>query len=817
MKQMIGHTLYEGDKLIDIESLSEHSDKVGDLCEDFGAEFGCAQPCKVLGNYHDIGKASDIFGKRVGVILSDGKPIKYDHMMAGALAMLKRFGNTPFGQAMAMAIACHHGGLINYSKKPSELTEKDGLSRDETFMKRDDTYHNNCKTNPDYAIYPEVYQMTNNLSEFCNEIDADHFGLKANGDSYYTGWWPMMTRLFFSCLIDADCLCTEAYYRPSATTDRENQHSSLKELRTRLVNFCNKVCRNDTVINQWRTEIMTCAKRMAPSNKGVFMLEADVGGGKTLAMLMFALMHAINNKMNRVVYVAPFGAVIEQTAIIFKMIFGSNNVCVHHINMDTDAMSMADLMACDNWDAPIVVSSSEQIMDSMYSNRNSRCRKLHNLTNSVILFDEFHEIPMDKMWHTCHAVEALTHSRVYNSSVVLASATLPVMDLLRTTLSTGETKKILSRIPKAIVPKGLVSSPVERVRYSYNHNLNGWQSVSKKAATYKQCMVVVNTRGSAFELAETMKSNGIQNVYHLSASMIPSHREKVLAEVKQRLNDGKDVRLICTSIVQTGVDISFPVVMREMCGWTSLIQVAGRCNRSGEYGVGDCILFPQCGEVVPGLPIKQMDAMKTVLKRFHYDLSQVAKDEKWRTEYWSCYVELYLKDCGETVAFDRNNVQREEFGKQVGDKIIINNMNINFETIACRAKLIDDVQQELLVPLDDESKAIADKIMAASKLTDLDFERMDVSERAKLLVTKSDTRKMQRFAVRDYGNDTDQTADKESKKTTFFDWLVQSKLAVKVDGRRNTYILNSGYDLVYGIARLHEEFKASKKRTRGHR
>ena len=801
MKQMIGHTLYEGDKLIATESLGEHSGTVGDLCEDFGAEFGCAQPCKVLGNYHDIGKASDIFGKRIGVIPSDGKPIHYDHMMAGALVMLKRFGNTPFGQAMAMAIACHHGGLINYSKKPSELTEKDGLSRDETFMERVAKYNANCKANPDYAIYPEVYQMANTLSEFCNEINADHFGLKADGKSYYSTWWPMMTRLFLSCLVDADCLRTEAYYRPSATMDRENQHSSLKELRTRLVNFCNLVCKDDTVINHWRTEILACAKRMAPSNKGLFLLEADVGGGKTLAMLTFALMHAINNKMKRIVYVAPFGAVIEQTANVFKLIFGANNVCVHHINMDTDKMSTADLMACDNWDAPIVVSSSEQLVDSMFSNKNSRCRKLHNLANSVILFDEFHEIPIDKMWHTCHAVEALTHSRVFNSSVVLASATLPVMGMFRTTLSNGEYQQIMSRKPKAIVQTGLIQSPINRVRYTYDHELHGWESVAKKAATFKQCMVVVNTRGSAFELAETMKRNGVPHVYHLSAAMIPSHREKVMEEVKQRLADGEDVRLICTSIVQTGVDISFPVVMRELCGWTSLIQVAGRCNRNGEYEFGECIMFPQCGEAIPGLPTKQMYAMKKTLALYSYDLTNVATDMAWQNAYWKFYVDLYLAECDGTNEFDRNHVKAEE----------VQNMYINFETIACRAKLIDDVQQEMLVPLDDESKAITDKVVAASKLVDIDFDTMDASTRMKVLVTKSDTRKMQRFAVRSYGNDS------EDGNTTIFDWLVQSKLAVKVEGRRNTYILESGYDPEYGIARLLEDFKASKKRKRGRR
>ena len=795
---MVGHTLYEGGKLSAIETLEEHLNKVGNLAEEFGERFGCAQPCRVLGLYHDIGKASDIFGKRVGVIPSNGEPIHYDHMMAGALEMLRMYGHKAFGQAMAMAIACHHGGLINYSTRPSVLSEKTCLTRDETFVERAENYKASCKADKDYKVYDEVYPLADRLSEYCNEIDADQFGLKANRKSYYTGRWAMLTRVLFSCLVDADCLCTEAYYRPSATLERENKHSTLKELRTRLVNYCKTVCKNDTPINQWRTKIMDCAKRMAPSNRGLFTLEADVGGGKTLAMLMFALMHAINHGMKRIVYLAPYGAVIEQTANQLKKIFGDNNVCVHHINMDTDKLTMADLMACDNWDVPIIVSSSEQLLDSMYSNKNNRCRKLHNVADSVILFDEFHAIPLDKMWSACHAIESLLHSRIFNSSVLLASATLPVMAMFRLTLSSGEMQNLLTHKPKAIVPDNLIHSPIKRVEFKFDRSLHGWASVAKKAASFDQCMVIVNTRQTAFELAEYMKKQGIESVYHLSASMTPAHHERVFSDVKKLLAEGKTVRLVCTSIVQTGVDISFPNVLREWCGQDSLDQASGRCNRSAERDIGHCIMFPQCGGAVPGLPMKQMAAMKTVLANHHFDLEKAVKD---KPAYWQQYVNLYLQDCEENREFDCSDVKSEE----------LRDTEINFDTIAGRAKIIDDTQQELLVPLDDESRMITDKIIASSKIDTIDLDKMDASERAKYLVTRSDTRKMQRFAVRSYGNDSNENT------VTFYDWLVKVKLATKVDGRKNTYILESGYDPEYGMARLYDQFKSSKPRNRRNR
>lgn len=790
---MIGHTVAKDGQVVEIESLEEHSSKVSSMCLKFGSKFDNGLIAMVGGAYHDLGKAADIFGKRVGVIPYSGPTIHYDHMTPGALKILQLFGNTPIGQVLALAVAGHHGGMPNFSKRPSNYTSVDSLSRDTCLVDRKRECLRHISNSSDYKIYPEVTDMVNGLTKGCENLCADTFGINANNTEFYSTFWAMLGRLLLSCITDADCLCTEMYYDKNAESRRHNNHASLVKLYYALCDYCAKRCTADTDINQWRSAVMKSSVSHAARNRGVFTLEVDVGGGKTLSGLMFAIRHAINNGMDRIVYTAPIGSIIEQTADIFREIFGENNVCVHHLNMDTDKMSAESLLACDNWDAPFVVSSIEQLFDSMYSNRPTKCRKLHNLVNSVIIIDEFHDCPINKMRQVLHAIDALTHSKLYRSSVILASATLPVVELFEL-CNEG---KLLKKNTKPLVPPNLFSPRRKRVMYRYLHKLSSWDKVAEDSKKYDRCMCIVNTRINAYELAEAMHKKGIKHVYHLSASMTPEHREKTLKKVQERLAKKLQVRLVCTSVVQTGVDISFPVIFREMAGYTAIHQSGGRCNRNGEEDIGRVFVFPTMGDKVPGLPTLQIDTMKMLLREHSYRIEAITKEE-----YWCRYQEEYIKYCNDTrndeTPFDRNDMWR--FEQESTD--------ICYETIAYKAKLIDEGQQEMIVPTTKTAKKLVDKLAQMGMLGDTELSSMDASTKRKVVFSRSDTRKLARFSVHAYGSDGN------PKKVTFYDWLVEKKLARKIEGRRNMYILLDGYDREYGISKLQSMYKKANPRSR---
>ena len=807
MPMMIGHTVYVDGKLDKdaTEPLEKHLENVANRSMRSGQKFGQGLLCRLAGLYHDLGKATDIFGKRVGYIPGNGQNIHYPHMSAGAKLMLDRYKNTPVGRMLATIIECHHGGLVNWVTKPSDLTTSKNVYRDDTFAARFVDYRNKLKTEKDYAIYPEALPTIKPMEHGCAEIDVDHFGINSRESNYFYTYYGMLTRLMFSCLIDADCLETEKFYKPFMPEVRENNHDSMETLLDKLFAYRSKMCSTNTPVNEWRMKVANCAMEASGRNRGLFTMEADVGGGKTQAMLTFAIMHAINHQMDRVIYLAPFGAVIEQTADIFRSIFGENNVCVHHINMDTNKMSSASLMACDNWDAPIVVSSVEQLCDTMYSHQNTRLRKLHNFVNSVVLFDEFHDIPLDKMWPTMHVINALVHSRLFNSSVVLASATLPALDCIKTTLGehaldgNDDERVLYAKAPKQIVPPELFAAPVKRVEITWDKDIHSWSALAERAGKEHQCMVVVNTRQNAYDLHACMASAGVSDVYHLSAALTPCDRERILKEIIGRLEQGLPVRLVCTPIVQTGVDISFPTIFREMCGQTGIQQAAGRCNRNAERDIGHVIVFNEI-DCVPGLPRIQLNAMRELLDNRvkHPTIGSITS-----SDYWDKYVELYkrsLKKEDKSFEFDKNHLQALE----------LDDDNLSFETISYEGHLIDDGQLELIVPTDDESKEIVGKL---ERFAAVDESVMDTAELAKIVPTKTDTRKIQRYTVHSYGSD-------EEGHDNAFRWMVKNgyahSIVIDKDGK-NTYILDKGYDSVYGISGLLAEYKklgVSQKRMR---
>lgn len=799
---LIGHTVIDSGRLVlsKCETLDSHLSLAEKYCNKFMSKIGLGTAGTLSAYLHDLGKACNRFLKRVNILPSN-ETIHYNHMMAGAIKAIELLGDTRVGRMIAAAVAFHHGCMRNWDEPPSTFRSLKRELVDRTFKTELEKYLSDCRNNPsDFDIFPEVGRMLDKLDLYSYTIDADHFGINAKNTDYYKTNVNVLCRYTESCLIDADRLATEAFYSKERASQRHT-HATMRGLFKKLSKFCKTHFKNDTEINRWRTKIRESAMKAASREKGVFTLQADVGSGKTVAYLMFSLLHAMTHNMDRIFIVMPFDAIIDQAYKIMCAIFGANNVCLHYMNMDTSTLPPAMLMATENWDAPFVITTVEQVHDTMYTNSGNRLRKLHNMANSVVVFDEAHAVPLDKMKSFIKVVKYLTNSMLFDGTVVLGSATLPVLSAIDVVSSESDKKHpngILNRHTKEIVPPELQYSPVRRIHYKFDKSIGSYEDLAKRVASFDQIMVILNLKQSCFDLARTLEEMGVTDVYYLNTNLIPKDRDRILQEVTDRLDKNLPVRLICTSIVQTGVDIDFPSVFRELCGIDGIGQAGGRCNRSAKRDECECVVFRTKdwrGRLVPGLPTLQATAANRVLKELPdvFDITPEILEK-----YWKCYVELYKKHVSDkSRLFDKN-----------GCCAIEDTDSMAFETVAERSPLIDDGQQILIVPVDDESIQLTNKLIRLNEIGEDTWERMSPEDRIVASFTREDKRRIGRYITQPYGA--------LDGRVTFCQWLADNGYAKIVSPTRekasehgfqsNWYVLLDGYDPVYGISRLIDLF-----------
>lgn len=333
-------------------------------------------------------------------------------------------------------------------------------------------------------------------------------------------------------------------------------------------------------VNGRRTEILRNCMEQGENSKGLFRLTVPTGGGKTTASLGFALKHGVYNHMDRIIYVIPYTSIIEQNAEVFRKILGDQNVLENHYNVDYDSSEEFKPMqlAAENWDKPVVVTTNVQFFESLYANKSSKCRKLHNMANSVIIFDEAQMLPVDYLKPCIAAMEELIDR--YGSSVVLCTATQPALQSLF-----QKERNAIELCPRMEEQFRFF----ERVRYKNLGYLSEEELVSRLEGGF-QTLCIVNTRKKAQKLYQKLKGEGC---YHLSTSMYPKHRKRVLEQIRKRLDKKNPQKciVIATSLVEAGVDLDFRTVYRQLAGIDSMIQAAGRCNREGQYDVSESNVF----------------------------------------------------------------------------------------------------------------------------------------------------------------------------------------------------------------------------------
>lgn len=536
--------------------LGEHLRCTAELAERFCSSFAPGWG-EIAGLWHDIGKYQAKFQRKLEESTSGGYDdtfggagTKVEHAIVGALLAYQHLGNE--GKELANCIASHHGGL----KDAVHLRQR--LESGEMVASLEE-----CKRNLD------------NGSIIPKEVPVRPEWVKS--DAIQAAMW---TRFLFSALTDADSLQTEAW---SEGTERQRIEYSLAELSERLYVYLKSFeqSENQSPVYLMRQGVLKSCLEAAEWVPGNFSLTVPTGGGKTYSALAFALKHAVKYGLERVIVVLPYRTVLEQTVGEYEKALGLGVVVQHHSSVDPTEESLIERQATENCDAPIIVTTSVQFLESLYADRKSRCRKLHNIVCSVVILDEVQTFPLDLIDPIKSALGLLT--KRFGASVVYCTATQPML---------AHGKDIKEIIPDTVK---LFESVKGRFQTHWKLRSSGGQAdpwdmarlANELASEKDSVLAILHRRNEAAELAKLWG----EDVLHLSARMAPMHRSEVVAEIKARLKQKRIVRVAATQLVEAGVDLDFPVVYRAMAGLDSLAQSAGRCNRVGNLDYGRFVVF----------------------------------------------------------------------------------------------------------------------------------------------------------------------------------------------------------------------------------
>ena len=652
---------------VDAHRLDCHLREVARLAANHAAGFGGQEWARLAGLWHDLGKYRPGFQRYLRAATGtaaenahiEGGAGRVSHSTAGALLACERFGAA--GRVLAYLIASHHAGLYDWNSDASSLEARLSSEASRT-------------------------ELAEALAAAPPDI-LDHGDFVANlraipgGSAGFALW----LRMLFSALVDADFLDTEAFMDEGKAAARGGW-PELGALRAAFDAHMASLGASapDTPVNRLRARILAQCRAKAAEKPGHFSLTVPTGGGKTLASMAFALDHALTHGQRRVIYVIPYTSIIEQTADVFRGIFGEA-VVEHHSNAESDPSreSLRSRLACENWDAPIVVTTSVQFFESVFATRTSRCRKLHQIVNSVVVLDEAQLLPPEFLKPILGALNLLT--RHYGVTVVLSTATQPALarqdyfDPQKTIAGLDEVRELMQGGPHVETPDELYRD-LKRVNVRLPADWQRratWEEVAAELAAHDSVLAIVNTRRHAAALHALLPKGAL----HLSALMCGAHRADVIATIKARLAAGTPTRVVSTQLVEAGVDLDFPVVYRALTGLDSIAQAAGRCNREGRLpGLGEVVVFVPPDAAPPGLLAKGEGACRSVLHGYAGDpLDRALFERYFRQLYYQCNldqhgIEKLLTVDGKTLA-------------------------VNFRSAADRFRLIDDADQVSVIVL----------------------------------------------------------------------------------------------------------------------
>ncbi len=646
----------------DWQLLSEHLEAVATLASSRALRLGLSGAATLAGLFHDLGKYDPTFQRKLW-----GETNRVDHSTAGAVVLLDRFNGREAipAQMIAYAILGHHAGLPDF-----KTSDRSSLTlRQEAYEDRLDPVWTQQLSSPSIDLGGELLALIRKAAK------KETVGFDVS----------VATRMLFSCLVDADFRDTEAYYAALEGNEKNRDWPGLTEVLPQMLAAFDAhtagLSQNSdpSGINMVRSEILGHVRQKAVMLPGLFTLTVPTGGGKTLASLGFALDHAKLHRHCRIIYAIPFTSIIDQTAAIFRSILGPENVLEHHsaFEGDKDYAGRDKLrLAMEDWAAPVVVTTNVQLFESLFAARPGRARKLHNIAGSVIILDEAQTIPRPLLMPCLRMLDAL--ARVFGCSIVLCTATQPAVD--EASLKGG-----LALAGRELAPDpSRLAIRLKRTQISHGGVMKN-ESLITALKSVEQGLLVVNSRVHALDLWK--EGNQLEGLFHLSTRQYAAHRRRMLAVIRQRLADGLPCRVISTSLIEAGVDISFPRAWRAEAGLDQMVQVAGRVNRNGEMlpDLGQVTIFTPDGYSTP----TEIAGLIGDMARMKADFEDLQAPEAIQ-RYFS---EVYWRLDG---ALDRHKIVQDF-------SLNGNQTDFAFRTVAEKFRMIESGMVHVIIPRDLEA------------------------------------------------------------------------------------------------------------------
>jgi len=648
--------------------LDDHLRAVATRAGLYASFFGSEHWGRIAGLWHDLGKYRPAFQSRIRRESGydpdahvEGGGGRVTHSTAGAMLACERFREN--GRVLAYLIAGHHAGLSDWhggletrlasENACNELRESLAVNPPAEILDFGDF-------RPDLRVIPG-----GPASERANPLG-----------------FSLWVRMLFSCLVDADFLDTEEFMnlRQAQLRGEWPSIAAMQALFNRHMTVLADTAA-PSLVNRLRADILRQCREKAVHAPGLFTLTVPTGAGKTLSSMAFAIEHARRHGKKRIIYVIPYTSIIEQTADIFRHIFGEA-IIEHHSNAEPEpgAENARSRLACENWDAPIVVTTNVQFFESLFAARTSRCRKLHNICDSVVVLDEAQLLPPEFLQPVIDTLNLLT--RHYGVTAVLCTATQPALST-REYFDSARNMRGLEGVREIVDNPDNLYRQLRRVEVRLPADWNEatpWETLAAEASQHPSVLAIVNTRKHARVLHGLMPDGTL----HLSALMCGAHRSRVISDIKQRLKEHVPTRVISTQLVEAGVDVDFPIVYRALAGLDSIAQAAGRCNREGRLAerglLGEVVVFIPPQPAPPGLLRKGADACRSVLHGHTGD----ALDRDLFARY-----------------FERVYFASELDSAGIGDLLRVDGwtLAVNFRTAAERFRLIQDEDSAPIIVL----------------------------------------------------------------------------------------------------------------------
>ena len=668
------------------QTLQSHSVNVGEMAAEFARVFGAQEIACPTGQLHDVGKYSEPFNYRL-----HGGP-SVDHATAGTKIAVERWGDI-IGKLMAFCIAGHHAGLANGNGEgDNRRTLKDRLA---------------LQFGADIPALDNLWQqeikLPQNLSAPPLKPDAHH--------PFFS--YAFFTRMLYSCLVDADYLDTETFYLnlenkaverggyPDLNALQHNFNQFINDFRRRIAQASEQTEaeKRNATLNRLRSDILHHATAQAAEPPGLFRLTVPTGGGKTFTSMSFALEHARQHGLRRIIYVIPFTSIIEQNAAEFRKAFGElgeQAVLEHHSTFDDNKLTDQDSTdklrrASENWDAPVVVTTAVQFFESLFAGRSTRCRKLHNIAGSVIILDEAQMLPLNLLLPIMQAIKELAQN--YRCSVVMCTATQPAVQAKNGFYRGFENVREIAPKPTALFDK-LRRTTVQHIGTQTDADLLA------KLAEYPKMLVIVNNRRYARSLYDQAKH--LDGTFLLTTLMCAKHRSQKLDEIRGRLKNGEPCRVIATSLIEAGVDVDFPLVMRAEAGLDSVAQAAGRCNREGKRPSENSFVWifaPEEQWKAPPELATQAAVMRLTADSFSDDVLSTQA------------VAAYFAELYQLKGSELDNKKILKMHNNTGQSL-----DFPFQTIADKFRMIESHMQPLIIPFDVDAENLISSLHHADHI-----------------------------------------------------------------------------------------------------